>query len=82
MATQEVVSMSDSLVDVIERLFREFEGRCSLTEIVAVVQECRTQLCCSPPSALPELVDRLARQRLRSLSDVANRGRNLASTTG
>lgn len=74
--------MSDSLADVMEHLFREFEGQCSPIEIVAVVQECHTQLCCAPPSALPELVDRLARQRLSSLHHAAGDGQNLASATG
>jgi hypothetical protein len=71
--------MADSLADVIEPLFREFEDQFSLTEIVAVVRECRTQLCCSPPQALPELVDRLARQRLRSMRRIPRAAANLAS---
>lgn len=74
--------MGHSLADVIERLFRKIEGLCSLTEIVAVVQECRTQLCCAPPTALPELADRLARPRLSSLHHSAGGGQNLASATG
>lgn len=50
--------------DLIERLFAEFESRRPLPEIVEVVRQCREQLCCAPEAALPELVERLARQRL------------------
>jgi hypothetical protein len=74
--------MTDSLADVIERLSREFEGQRSLTEITAVVQECRTQLCCSPATALPELVDRLARQRLSAGRYNPAADPNLASSAG
>lgn len=74
--------MADSLADVIERLFREFKDQFSLIEVVAVVRECRTQLCCSPPQALPELVDRLARQRLRSLRRSPAADPNLTSAAG
>ena len=33
--------MPDSLVDAVERLFREFEDQYSLTEIVAVVRDAK-----------------------------------------
>lgn len=54
----------DSYADVVERLFGEFEDRYPLSVIVAAVQECRVQLPCSPATAMPELLERLARQRL------------------
>ena len=73
--------MSDSMTDVTERLFLEFAGQRSLTEIVEVVRECRAQLCCAPTAALPELVDRLARQRLKSSRHAPGR-QNLASAAG
>jgi len=53
-----------SYADVVERLFVEFEGRRSLPVIRAMVHECRAELSCSPETAMPELLERLARQRL------------------
>jgi len=38
-----------------------------LPVIAAVVRQCRDDLAGSPPGALPELVQRLARQRLSDL---------------
>lgn len=55
-----------SYADVVERLFREFEGRFPLTVVVEAVHECRGQLSCVPESAMPEMLERLARQRLNS----------------
>ena len=46
------------------RLAGEFPGL-SLTSIVLTVRTCREELRGSPHDALPELVERLARQRLR-----------------
>lgn len=53
-----------TLADITERLMAEFEARHSLIDIVAVVAGCRRDLQGSPASAQPELVERLARQRL------------------
>ncbi len=53
-----------SYADVVERLFAEFTPRHSLSDIAAVVQQCRAELSCSPVSALPGLIERLARVRL------------------
>lgn len=61
--------MVESEVDVTERLFAEFEGVHGLSVIVSVVRRCHLDLEGAPPGALPELVERLARQRL---SDVAS----------
>lgn len=55
-----------SYADTVERLFTEFEGQLSLPVITGVVRECRGQLSCSPEAAMPELLERLARQRLRA----------------
>lgn len=55
-----------SYADIVERLFTEFGGRLALPVITAVVRECRGQLSCSPEAAMPELLERLARQRLRT----------------
>ena len=55
-----------SYADTVERLFTEFGSRVSLPVITGVVRECRGQLSCSPEAAMPELLERLARQRLRT----------------
>jgi len=54
----------DSYADVVERLFAEFTPRHSLSDIAAIVGQCRAELSCSPALALPELIERLARVRL------------------
>jgi len=56
-----------SYCDVTERMFTEFERVHPLPVIAAVVRQCRDDLAGSPPGALPELVQRLARQRLSDL---------------
>jgi len=56
--------LSETVVDVVERLMAEFEDRLDLHDIAAVVLGCRDDLDCSPPGALPELIERLAHQRL------------------
>jgi len=53
-----------SYADIVERLFAEFEHHYTLGDIVGMVHECRAQRSCSPAAALPELIERLARQRL------------------
>jgi hypothetical protein len=58
-----------SYADLVERLFREFEDHVTLTDIADVVRESRRQLQGCPPHALPELTERLARQRLTRLAD-------------
>lgn len=56
--------MSDTEVDVTERLFAEFAGVHALTTITAAVRQAHVDLQGAPPGAIPELVERLARQRL------------------
>ncbi len=53
-------------VDCVERLFADFEQTHALTVILTVAHQCRAELEGSgpPTAALPELVERLARQRL------------------
>jgi hypothetical protein len=60
-----------SYADLVERLFREFEDHVSLTAIADVVRESRQQLQGSPPHALPELTERLSRQRLTRIAAAA-----------
>jgi len=60
-----------SFADMIERLFQQFESQLSLTTIVSVVRDAREQLRGSPLAALPELTERLAIERLRTLSEMS-----------
>lgn len=54
----------DGLREMIERLTSEFGRAYSRQAITEVVNECRDQLDTAPPGALPEMTERLARQRL------------------
>jgi hypothetical protein len=58
---------NDSQADLTERLFADFEDQHDLSTIADTIRECRRQL--DTPSArdLPELLERLARQRLTDL---------------
>ena len=56
---------SDPVIDdAIERLVFEFAGRVSRQTVAAVVRRSRNDLDACPPAALPELTERLARQRV------------------
>ncbi len=57
-----------ALADVVDRLFAEFENQLALPVISATVLRCRRDLDIAAGPALPELVERLARQRLRDLA--------------
>jgi hypothetical protein len=56
--------MSDPLVDVAVRVYADFAEHATLAEVLAVVARSRTDLDTPSAGALPELVERLARQRL------------------
>ncbi len=55
-----------SLADVVDRLFTEFASHLSLSVVVSTVRRCRRELDIIHGPALPELVERLARQRLHA----------------
>lgn len=55
----------DTVPHTITRLVAEFPGR-HVAVVSATVLRCRRELDAVPPGALPELLERLARQRLRS----------------
>ena len=58
-------SLSDPVIaDATQRLASEFAGRVCAVTIAAIVHRSRLDLDSSPPAALPELTERLARQRL------------------
>jgi hypothetical protein len=56
--------MADPLVEVAVRMYADFADRASLAEVLAVVARARIDLDTPSTAALPELVERLARQRL------------------
>ena len=56
--------MGGSMVEVTDRLMVEFEPAVPLAEITRVVREAERDLAGAPPGAMPELVERCARQRL------------------
>ena len=49
---------------VVDRLLREFGPTLSESNVRELVHRCRRDLAGSPRTAMPELVERLARQRL------------------
>lgn len=59
---------SDSYASLTERLLADFEHRHRLSVITRIIRDCRTQLAGVTPAALPELLERLARQRLSDLA--------------
>lgn len=56
-------SSFDELLDIVERLSREFTDT-SAGEVTRVIIQCRQDLSGVPVAALPEMVERLARVRL------------------
>lgn len=53
-----------SPTDIAQRLYSEFGHRFGLEQIVEAVRTAEHDLSGAPPAALPELIERLARQRL------------------
>jgi hypothetical protein len=53
------------LTDAVRRLHREFDGTVHPGVVRLVVHRSRDELDCPSAEALPELVERLARQRLQ-----------------
>jgi hypothetical protein len=64
------VSTSYLLVGVVERLHREFE-LIPLSAVFEVVSGCLRDIQTTSPGALPELTERLARQRLSEFGQQA-----------
>jgi hypothetical protein len=56
--------MADPLVEAAVRVYADFADHATLAEILAVVARARNDLDTPSAAALPELVERLARQRL------------------
>jgi hypothetical protein len=56
--------MADPLVEVAVRVYADFAEHATLAEVLAVIGRCRNDMDTPSAEALPELVERLARQRL------------------
>jgi hypothetical protein len=56
--------MADPLVEAAVRVYADFADHATLAEVLAVVARARNDLDTASAAALPELVERLARQRL------------------
>lgn len=61
-----------SIADTTERLFSAFDAQIGLATIADVVHQCRRELDIVSGPALPELLERLARQRLTDRAARAN----------
>ena len=60
--------MSGPLAQVTERLYADFHTHATLRQVIAVVRRCADELDTPSQDAVPELVERLARQRLTDLA--------------
>jgi hypothetical protein len=56
--------MADPLVEIVVRVYGDFADRATLAEVLAIVARARNDLDTPSVGALPEMVERLARQRL------------------
>lgn len=64
---------ADSFPDLLERLFAAFEQRHTLAVIENVTRQCDSELNGqTPPGAQPELLERLAHQRLTDMAPTRN----------
>jgi hypothetical protein len=63
--------MTDPLVEVAVRVHADFAHHATLAEVLSVIQQCRNDLDTPSTATVPELVERLARQRLAHPSDTS-----------
>ncbi|HEY3089485.1 MAG TPA: hypothetical protein VGJ59_15670 [Jatrophihabitantaceae bacterium] len=61
--------MPDPLATLTDRLYAEHQPGLTHADIDRIVQQCRADLAGTPAPALPELLERLARQRLTDQRD-------------
>jgi hypothetical protein len=64
---------SQTLASVTRRLYADFQPDTTMAEVRTTVQQCRHDLDVVTDPALPELIERLARQRLNNRRAAANR---------
>jgi hypothetical protein len=62
--------MADPLVEVAVRVYADFAEHATLADVLTVIARCRDDLDTVSNAALPELVERLARQRLANKIDL------------
>lgn len=67
----DVAATGATLADTVDRLALEFVPRLSAGTVLRTVRRCRRELDIVAGPALPELVERLARQRLQDLEQTA-----------
>ncbi len=56
--------MADPLVEVAVRVYAEFADGVTVNDVLGILDRCRKDLDTASVAALPEMVERLARQRL------------------
>ena len=66
-------SRADALASVTRRLYDDFREQATLVDVVLTVGQCRRQLDIVVDASLPEMVERLARQRLAARFAVGRR---------
>jgi len=54
----------EPLATLTDRLYADYQPGLTHADIDQVIQQCRADLAGTPPAMLPELLERLARQRL------------------
>jgi len=54
----------EPLATLTNRLYADYQPGLTHADIDQVIQQCRADLAGTPPATLPELLERLARQRL------------------
>ena len=59
---------ADALASVTRRLYDDYREQATLGEVVSTVRRCRRELDIVVDASLPEMVERLARQRLTDRS--------------
>jgi hypothetical protein len=67
--------MPDPLATLTDRLYAEHQPGVTHADIAHIVQQCRRDLAGTPETALPELLERLARQRLTAHRDMVSSAR-------
>lgn len=66
----------ESLADVVEDLSAIFRARLPRPTVIAIVRRCRRELDIVHGASIPEMVERLAHQRLLNLIKEADRTRS------
>ena len=56
--------MPEPLATLTDRLYADYQPGLTHADIDQVIRQCRAYLAGTPPATLPELLERLARQRL------------------